>query len=43
MKKKLTVLPAAELGTFAILSHATGSLVGHENTRRWTVRCHKGL
>ena len=30
-------------GTFAMLLCATRGLVGHENTRRWMVRCYKHL
>ena len=30
-------------GTFAMLFSATGSVVRHENTRRWTVGCYNGL
>ena len=30
-------------GTFAMLFSATGCVVCHENTRRWTVGCYNGL
>ena len=30
-------------GTFAMVIHDTGSLLGQENTRRRIVSCHKGL
>ena len=30
-------------GTFVMLFHTASSLVGHENTWRWMVCCHKGL
>ena len=30
-------------GTFAMLFSATGCVVRHENTRRWTVECYNGL
>ena len=32
--KHLACFAAVWLGTFTMLSHAIGSLVGHENTRR---------
>ena len=33
-EKQFDRFAAIELGTFAMLSHAIGSLVGHENKRR---------
>ena len=30
-------------GAFVILFSATGCVVRHENTRRWTVGCYNGL
>jgi len=30
-------------GTFVMLFRATRDLVGHENTRRWMVRCYKRI
>ena len=41
-EKQFGRFAAVWLGTFAMLTCAIGSLVGHENTRRWTVYCHKG-
>ena len=34
---------ASWFGTFVMLFRATKGLVGHENTRRWMVRCYKRL
>ena len=42
-EKYLARFASSWFGTFVMLSRATGSLVGHENTQRLMVRCYKGL
>jgi len=40
-RKHLPHFASSWFGTFVMLSHTTGSLVGHENTQKGMVRCYK--